>query len=555
MNFLDAIFARLERAAGATVIEEIHGARRTGATGRDLLRRVAQVREFVVAQGIGRGERCALLAPNSIDWVATDLALMAEGIIVVPLYARHSPGEIARVLQDSSPARILTHDASLYRAIAAEFPAAPPVCLFSDVFAASQGPPPPGQEHPRPLPLEDHDPVTIIYTSGTSGEPKGVLLNAGNITFMLGCTNARLDALMHNGDHGVPENIFHYLPCNFAASWIVVLTSLSRNSLLSFSSEISRISEDLRLVQPDYFLNVPPLLERMRSAIETQVAARGILVARLFRRARQAFARTRDGADSLPDRFWLAVARWLLLGRIRRQIGTRLKALISGSAPLSQDTQLFFFLLGIPVLQGYGLTETTGICTLDDPARCEPGRVGPAIPGIEMRVSQEGEILVRGPNIFPGYWNRPEETARALEGGWFHTGDLGEVDGQGNWKITGRLKNLVILNSGHNIAPEPMEEELLRLLPGAAQVILAGNNRSFLLAVITGPVDAETAEVALATLNSGLPHYKRVRAWLHEPEAFSIENGLLAANGKLRREAILKQLAGRIEDAYRSAKI
>ena len=143
-------------------------------------------------------------------------------------------------------------------------------------------------------------------------------------------------------------------------------------------------------------------------------------------------------------------------------IGPNLKALICGSAPLSLETQLYFMMLGIPVLQVYGLTETTGICTMDDPRHVEPGRVGPAIRGIEMKLGENDEILVRGPNIFPGYWNRPQETAKVLRDGWFHTGDQGEVDAAGNWRIIGRIKNLIILSSGHNIAPEPIEDEVLR---------------------------------------------------------------------------------------------
>ena len=140
-------------------------------------------------------------------------------------------------------------------------------------------------------------------------------------------------------------------------------------------------------------------------------------------------------------------------------IGDNLKALICGSAPLSLETQLYFMMLGIPVLQVYGLTETTAICTMDDPRHVEPGRVGPAIRGIEMKLGENDEIIVRGPNIFPGYWNRPQETAKALRDGWFHTGDQGEVDATGNWRIIGRIKNLIILGSGHNIAPEPIEDE------------------------------------------------------------------------------------------------
>ena len=141
---------------------------------------------------------------------------------------------------------------------------------------------------------------------------------------------------------------------------------------------------------------------------------------------------------------------------------SELKALICGSAPLNVETQHYFMMLGIPVLQVYGLTETTAICTMDDPRHVEPGRVGPAINGMEMKLGENDEIVVRGPNIFPGYWNRPQETAKVLRDGWFHTGDQGEVDAAGNWRIVGRIKNLIILGSGHNIAPEPIEDEVLQ---------------------------------------------------------------------------------------------
>ena len=174
-------------------------------------------------------------------------------------------------------------------------------------------------------------------------------------------------------------------------------------------------------------------------------------------------------------------------------------------------------MLGIPVLQVYGLTETTAICTMDVPGHVAPGHVGPAIPGIEMTVGENAEILVRGPNVFPGYWQRPAETAKALAGGWFHTGDQGEVDASGNWRVTGRLKNLIVLNSGHNVAPEPLEQKLAAQLPEAQQVVLVGNQRSFLSALVTvtaanGSYGAKV-QSALDALNANLPHYKQIRAF------------------------------------------
>src|SRR5205823_9747974 len=161
--------------------------------------------------------------------------------------------------------------------------------------------------------------------------------------------------------------------------------------------------------------------------------------------------------------------------------------------------------------QVYGLTETTAICTVDDPRHVEPGRVGPAIDGIEMKLGESDEIIMRGPNIFLGYWNRPQETSKALRDGWFHTGDQGEVDANGNWKISGRIKNLIILASGHNIGPEAIEEEILTRIAGAQQVVLVGNGRSYLSAIVTGSVGEDQVQAALDVVNAGLPHYKQDR--------------------------------------------
>jgi long-chain acyl-CoA synthetase len=232
-------------------------------------------------------------------------------------------------------------------------------------------------------------------------------------------------------------------------------------------------------------------------------------------------------------------------------IGANLKALICGSAPLNPETQSYFLMLGISVLQVYGLTETTAICTMDDPEHAEFGKVGPAIPGIEMRLSDDDEIVVRGPNIFPGYWNRPMQTAEALRDGWFHTGDQGEMDSSGNWRIVGRIKNLIILGSGHKISPEAIEDEIGKSLPGAQQVVVVGNGRGYLCAVVTGDLKPEQVQSALDAVNQNLPHYKQVRGFAIHREAFTVESGLLTVNGKLKRDAIASRLGHEIEDLYR----
>jgi long-chain acyl-CoA synthetase len=318
---------------------------------------------------------------------------------------------------------------------------------------------------------------------------------------------------------------------------------------------LTKIAGDLPMAAPDYFLNVPQLLERMRRGIDEQLERAGGIGLAIYSRAKAAWARQLKKRAASGDGVWLWLANALVFPKIRAQMaGSNLKALICGSAPLIPETQLYFRMLGIPVLQVYGLTETTAICTMDDPQHVEPGRVGPAIPGIEMRVGEGEEMIVRGPNVFPGYWNRPQQTAEVLRDGWFHTGDQGEMDASGNWRIVGRIKNLIVLGSGHKISPEALEDEIARSLPGAQQVVIAGNGRGYLTAIVTGGVTQQQVQSALDTVNSQLPHYKQVRGFCLRPEPFSIDEGTLTVNGKLKRDLIASRMKSEIEEMYRAVK-
>src|SRR6202140_210435 len=304
-------------------------------------------------------------------------------------------------------------------------------------------------------------------------------------------------------------------------------------------------------VGPHYFLNVPQLLERMRRGVDEQIAQKGGLAQAIYSRAKSAWTRRTEKRSLASDSIWLGLANAIVFPAIRKKmVGENLQALICGSAPLTPETQDYFSMLGIPVLQVYGLTETTGICTMDDPNHVAPGRVGPPITGIEMKLGDNDEIIVRGPNVFPGYWNRPPQTAEVLRDGWFHTGDQGEVDASGNWRIVGRIKNLIVLGSGHKIAPETLEEEIAHHLPGAQQVVVVGNGRGFLSAIVAGKVSGEQVQAALDAVNPQLPHYKQVRAFHLRPEPFSIENGMLTPNGKLKRDLISARLKNVVEEMY-----
>lgn len=542
----------MKRANSRVVLREIRGEQFVSVTGSELLEQVQRVRAFLRTSGVQPGDRCALLAPNSIRWVAFELALMAEGVVVVPLYSRQAPGELAAIMKDCQPRELFVNDPEIGEAVAKGWREAPPRVLFEKAFAES---PIDSGSAARPISRTNGDIVTIIYTSGTSGEAKGVCLNVGNLNYMLERTTERLGQLMSATGAEGPDRVFHYLPFNFAASWLLLLSCLTRETTLTLSTDLNKLADEIRLSSPHYFLNVPTLLERVRRGVEENLSKRAAPIRSFFHKSRAAWQRNSAGHASGLDRLRLWMAEKLIFIKIKRRFGRDLRALICGSAPLAPETQQFFQMLGIPVLQAYGLTETTGICTMDDPRESpEPCYVGAAIPGIEMKTSENDEIIARGPHIFPGYWNRPEETAHVLRDGWFHTGDQGEVSARGKWRVTGRIKSLIVLNSGHKIAPEPLEETIGRLLPAAQQVVIVGNGRGYLCALIAGMEEPAEVQGALEIANRELPHYRQVRNFKMISNVFTPESGLLTANGKLRRDTFNARFAAEINAMYEEKK-
>jgi long-chain acyl-CoA synthetase len=549
-NFIENLFAQLQRGAELVVLREVRGEQFVSVTGGELLDHIQRARAHLRQSGLRAGDRCAIVGANSIRWVVIDLALTAEGIIVVPLYARQAPAELEAMMKDCQPRVLISDDAKLQEALTGRLPGGTSGVSFDQVL---QGVTAATEVEATPVPRKDEDIAKIIYTSGTSGEPKGVCLSVGNVSFMLSRTTQRLDQLMRGTRE--PDRVFHYLPFNFAASWIALLSFLSRESAVTLSTDLNGLADEIRIAAPHYFLNVPTLLERVRRGVEDALSKRAAPTRMLFAASRAAWQRQPAGRARTLDALWLSLGRKLIFNKIKERFGPNIRSLICGSAPLSPETQQFFVMLGIRVLQVYGLTETTGICTMDDPCiPAEPGYVGPTIDGIEMKTGENEEIVVRGPHVFPGYWNRPEDTARAVSNGWFHTGDQGEVTVRGNWRIVGRLKNLIILNSGHNIPPEPIEEKIARLLPGAQHVVLVGNGRGYLCALVTGPVEPGAVQFALDTVNPDLPHYRQIRNFTLLRDSLTPENGLLTTMGKLRRDGINARFASEINSMYDGAR-
>ena len=286
MPFIGEIFSQLKAAADTTVLQEIRDGKVTGVTGSELLELIRKARTFLASKGLQKGARCGLLAANSIRWIAVDLAATAEGLIVVPLYFRQAPAELVAMMKDSTPSLVCCGDAGLRDGILLNWPAAPRHFLFDEIFEGAEGV---ALDRPQ---VVDADPVTIIYTSGTSGEAKGVVLNAANVGFMLNCTSARLDQLM--GGRSGQDRVFHYLPLSFCASWIATLTFLLRGSLVVLNIDLTKIPSDMPTVAPHYFLNVPQLLERMRRGVGDQLAQKGGVAQAIYSRAKAAWLRRKE---------------------------------------------------------------------------------------------------------------------------------------------------------------------------------------------------------------------------------------------------------------------
>lgn len=539
MTYIERVIAQLEKAKDNVLLSEIHPSGLISATGGKIYERINQARAQLREHGLRAGDRAVLIAPNSINWIAADIAIAAEGAISVPLYVRQNPAELAHMIADSMPALVICADETLLATLRG-LNGMPPTVLLDQLFTEKT-------VHEPPRARQSQAPVTILYTSGTSGMSRGVMLSSSNLEFMLDTSTKAFSKLTGVGQ-GV-SRVFHYLPFCFAGSRVMVFTCLLKGHHVLLSMDLSRLLDELKVAAPHYFLNVPALLERIQKRIEERMTANAWLGA-LYRRAKRAYVSAHSA--SWLDRVALALANASVFKSIKRHIGSSLRCLICGSAPLQIETQQFFHMLGIPVYQVYGLTETTAIITMDDPdAGVSVGAVGRAIKGCEVKLSHDNELCVRGPNVFSGYWSRDTDTREVIDGdGWFHTGDQAEVDDRGNWRIIGRIKDLLVPSSGHNIAPQPIESQLLATLPSANHVVLVGHAKPFLTAIVSGELTDAQAQSAIDVLNQKQPHYKCIRGVFVTREPFTPDNGLLTANQKLRRTAIEARFHHEIERLY-----
>lgn len=532
MMFVEQILNHLKTNASSPWIHEVHGDQLKTVSKKHFAALIAGARISIQSMGVKKGDRVVLLGSNSAKWIACDLAIISLGAITVPLYNRQDPKELAFMANDCEPSLFIYADEELKNEVLKTWnstcKSASLDSLFSNDVAAV----------PTCEKFDKNDPATIIYTSGTSGHPKGVILTHGNIDFMLERTTNQLYAAKGNQEN--EDRVFHFLPLCFAGSRMMLWTQLRRNNTVHLSMDLKNLVQEMPTAAPMFYLNVPAILERIRTGVETKIREKGGITLSLYKKAI---------SDDRP--FWAG----LLLGSIRKKIGKNLKFLICGSAALHPDTQKWFQKLGVTILQVYGLTETTAIITMDDPKDVQAGLVGKAIQGVDIKVSDEGELLSKGPHIFPGYWNRPEDTKNSFTSdGWFKTGDLAEITSTGHIRITGRLKNLIIPTSGHNIVPEPIEEQLQKYCPKIEHAVLVGHGKPFLSVIVTGSASNPEIQTAIDQINANVPHYRKIKTFVHHKDGFTVENGLLTVNQKIKRRAVETHLLPQIEQIYSEAR-
>jgi long-chain acyl-CoA synthetase len=492
------------------------------------------------SRGGGKGDRVAILSETRLEWVIADIALLSMGAITVPFYHTLPAGQIAPLLADSGCvgafASSREEKAKLEQARSAagvtlrwtwcfEEEALPAGAQGSDSARAADG-------------ISPDDLATIIYTSGTTGVPKGVMLTHGNFV---------AEAVISVKAMGVgsSDSYLSFLPLSHVFERCNGLyTMIHAGTTIAYAESIDRMPANLMEVRPTIVMAVPRFYEKMLDRATESATAGGGLKATLFqwsRRVAVAWATLKDARQPVPPVLAAqhALAGRLVYSKIAQRLGGRVRLRVSGGAKLNRDVALFFSGAGQPIHEGYGLSETSSAISVNRFGDHRIGTVGPVFDTVEAKIAGDGEILCRGPIIMKGYWNKPEDTAAALQDGWFHTGDIGSIDPDGHLRITDRKKDVIVTSGGKKVAPQVVEAAL-KSSPLIQEALVLGEGRKFVAALIVPRNGATREAVAgeVEKVNSGLAQFEQVKRFELIPDDLSIENGMMTPSLKLRRKAV-----------------
>ena len=547
---------------------------------REVYRRVEDFASGLAGLGVERGSRVAIMSANRVGWTVADVAIMSLGAATVPIFPTLGPRQVAHILEDSGARVVVVEGERQLAAVRGsgasvehlvcmdEASAGGGVLAFSEVERRGARSRDPGWEA-RMLSLRREDVATLIYTSGTSGRQKGVILTHGNLL-------SNLEAIIEVVPITDDDVGLSILPLSHVlertCSQFLNLVGGGTNYI---AESVEKVQENLLEVRPTALLVVPRLFERVFAVIREQGTANPVR-ARIFesavRTARRKYRHDAgEEAMSLARRLLFGLYDLLVYRKVRAGLGGRVRFCVSGGARLEPWLGEFFYGAGVPVAEGYGLTETSPVISVNRFEDLRFGTVGPPLPNVEVRLSGEGEILVRGPSVTPGYHNLPEENAAAFtQDGFFRTGDIGSFDEDGYLTVTDRLKSLIVLSTGKNVAPQPIESALVTA-PHISQAVVVGEGRKYVSALVVpdyravratlgvGGTDEELAgdgrvqrlierEVEKAT--RGFADYERPKKVALLPRELSQEAGELTPTLKVKTRVVQRRYGGYIERLY-----
>ena len=550
-------------------------------TASELQRRVDALAKGFVAAGIDVGDRVGLMSRTRLEWTLTDLALWTVGAVPVPIYETSSTEQVRWICQDSGAVAVVVEDAAMMATVSH---ARDGLDGLRDVWQIETGSlaelAAAGAEvadealEQRRTALDRGDLATIIYTSGTTGRAKGCEITHDNLMSLVENATERLAEIV---DAPGAANLI-FLPLAHVFARFIQVVCLHSGVRMGHTPDPSTVLDDLAGFRPTFLLSVPRVFEKIHTSAEQSAARGGAARLRLFRWAAgvaEAYSRGLDsGTVGVTLRARHALADRLVLRRLRAALGGEVRYAISGGAALGERLGHFYRGMGLVVLEGYGLTETTAPATVNTPDMIRIGTVGRPVPGTAVRVDDTGEILVRGVGVFRGYRGDAEATRAALEDGWLRTGDLGELDEDGFLRITGRLKDLIVTAGGKNVSPGPLEDRV-RAAPLVSQCVVVGEGRPFVAALVTldeqvlpewldthGLAGLDAAQVAahprvqeeiqqaVDAANATVSRAESIRAFTVLPEDLTIASGLLTPSLKVRRARVAEALAEQIEAIY-----
>ncbi len=533
--------------------------------------------------GIRKGDRVAILSENRSEWTITDFAVLSLGAVTVPIYATQTTEQTSYILNDSG-ARIIAASTKgqLEKILAIQSRTPVERILVMDAV-----------EDPRAVQMRelmlrgpaDFDPefdarsqtilpedlATIIYTSGTTGTPKGAMLTHGNMASNISCS-------MEAFGFGTKDELsVSFLPLSHVTARHVDFALLYRGVVLAYCPDIGQLAQTLAEVQPNIFVAVPRVYEKIRQQVISKTM--GFPKNEVYRWALSVGRahRSETVAGIKPTSHSWKIADQLVFSKVRAGMGGKAEEFISGGAPLGRELAEWYADLGIPIHEGYGLTETSPVIAVNTPTANKLGTVGRPLANVEVTIAEDGEVLARGPSIFKGYWNRPEETQAAFVDGWFKTGDIGHLDSDGYLSITDRKKDLIKTSGGKFIAPQPIENSL-KLNPFIGTSVVLGDRRKF-PAVLIAPnfpaleewarenqVDLTSRQALVANpkvqalyegiieeLNQNLARFEKLKRVLVVPEELSAADGTLTHTFKVRRRGIEERYKTLIDEMYAKA--